>query len=125
VEDFVERYFAVSERYYRSDVAPEQLAEAAEEFQAGLVELMSRCVTDTDDDRYVEATVSFGGKIINTHITPLAMRNLDAHALAQACRSAIAAARSTAAAQLKESVGEFPERFKNLDPAELVRRKRV
>lgn len=125
MNEFVERYLATSERYYRSDVAPEQLAEAAKEFQAGLTELMSESVTGTDEDGYVQATVSLGGKLTKTYVSPQAMRDLDAYGLGEACRGAIAAARAAASQRLKESVGEFPERFKNLDPAELVRRKRV
>ena len=125
MNEFIERYLATSERYYRSDVAPEQLAEAAKDFQAGLTALMSRSATGTDEDGYVEATVSLGGKLTKTYISPHAMRDLDAQGIAQVCQSAISAARTNAAAQLKESIGEFPERFKNLDPVELVRRKRV
>jgi DNA-binding protein YbaB len=125
MREFVERYLATSERYYRSEVAPEQLAEAAKAFQLGLIELMSQSVTGTDEHGYVRATVSLSGKLTNTYITPHAVRDLDADGIAQACQAAIAVARASAAAQLKESVGEFPERLVNADPAELVRRRRV
>lgn len=125
MREFIERFLATSERYYRSDIAPEQLAEAAKAFQAGLVELLSQPVTGTDEHGYVRATVSLNGKLTNTYITPYAMRDLDADGIAQACRSAIAAARASAAVQLKESVGDFPERIINADPAELIRQRRV
>ena len=125
MREFVERFLATSERYYRSDVAPEQLAEAAKAFQSGLVELMGESVTGTDEHGYIQATVSLNGKLTNTYITPHAMRDLDADGIAHACQSAIAATRAAATAQLKAAVGDFPERFSNADPAEVIRRGRV
>ncbi|MEU8259200.1 YbaB/EbfC family nucleoid-associated protein [Micromonospora sp. NPDC048999] len=125
MNEFVERFLETSERYYRSESAPEKLTEAARDFQAGLTELMSQTASATDQRGYVDATVSLGRKVVKTHISPHAMRDLDAWELGEACKEAIAEARLVAAEQFKAQVGDFPDRFKHLDPAELVRRNRV
>jgi DNA-binding protein YbaB len=125
MDDFVERFLETSERYYRSENAPEKLAEAARDFQAGLTELMDRTASATDQHGYVEATVSLGRKLVRTYISPHAMRDLDAVGLGEACREAIAAARQVAAEEFKARVGDFPDRFTQLDPTELIRRGRV
>ncbi|MEV0717241.1 YbaB/EbfC family nucleoid-associated protein [Asanoa sp. NPDC050611] len=125
MRDFIEQYLSTSERYYRSDAGPERMRAAAVEFQAGLRELMSRTVTGTDPSGYVAATVSLGGKLSRTYISPHAVRDLSAPELGEACRAAVAAARTTAAETFQAAVGEFPERLTDLDPAELVRRRKV
>ena len=125
MKDFVEQFLETSERHYRSDSGPERLTEAAKEFQAGLTELMERTVAATDERNYVEATVSLGSKLVQTYISPEAMRDLDGWEVADACREAIGAARALAVETFQAEVGEFPERFRTMDPAELIRRNKV
>ncbi|MFF5181087.1 YbaB/EbfC family nucleoid-associated protein [Micromonospora sp. NPDC000316] len=125
MNEFVERFLETSERYYRSDSAPEKLTEAARDFQAGLTELMSQTASATDRRGYVEATVSLGRTVVTTYISPRALRDLDAGELGEACVEAIAAARLVAAEQFTAQVGDFPDRLTHLDPAELIRRGRV
>jgi DNA-binding protein YbaB len=125
MRDFIEQFLSTSERHYRSDAGPERLRAAALEFQAGLQDLMSRTVSGTDAAGYVSATVSLGGLLVRTYISPHALRDLSPSALGEACQSAIAAARSTAASTFQAEVGEFPSRFADLDPAELIRAKKV
>ncbi|GAA1856331.1 YbaB/EbfC family nucleoid-associated protein [Asanoa iriomotensis] len=125
MHDFIERFLETSEQHYRSDVGPERLRAAAVEFQAGLQELMNRTVTATDASGYVEATVSLGGKLVRTYVSPHALRDLTAVDLAAVCVEAIAAARASAAETFQASVGDFPSRFADLDPADLIRRSKV
>ncbi|GIF71808.1 YbaB/EbfC family nucleoid-associated protein [Asanoa siamensis] len=125
MQDFIAQFLETSERYYRSDAGPERLRAAAVDFRTGLQELMSRTVSATDAQGYVSATVSLGGKLERTYISPQAQRDLGATDLAAACQEAIAAARSAAAAEFQESVGEFPARFTDVDPVALIRRGRL
>lgn len=125
MHELIERFLQTGGRHVRGGRSPEKLAEAARDFHTGLAELMSRTVSATDPRGHVEATVRLNREVVRTYISPQAMRDLDARELGDACVRAVAAARLAAAEQLEAEVGDVPESFTGVDPAELVRGGRV